>query len=191
MQRQTPRRVGFRAVSPISNDGIPQTRQLNANLMLQSAGELRAGYGASADAPIGEDLFASCGLQRIALQVQMLVSSGDSRISDHFELSDGFSGLTSGGFCCALFSSGKRSFSVPGGGQETRFLSASKRNAWQRAPCTPIVRSRRSKREFRARFPLRRLFQYEKITVRCSFILGGVGQLVEKQLASAFDELSS
>jgi hypothetical protein len=44
----------------------------------------------------------------------MLVSGGESRISDHFELSEGFCGLTSCGFWCVLVLSGKRSF--PGHG---------------------------------------------------------------------------
>jgi len=41
----------------------------------------------------------------------MLVSRGDWRISDHFEVSGGFSGLTRGGFRYVLFLSRNRSFS--------------------------------------------------------------------------------
>jgi hypothetical protein len=51
---------------------------------IERADELQAACGVSADALVGEDLFASCGLERIALKVQLLVSGGDSRISDHF-----------------------------------------------------------------------------------------------------------
>jgi hypothetical protein len=40
-----------------------------------------------------------------------LVDGGDSRISDHLESSDRFTGLTSHGLCCGLLLSGKRSFS--------------------------------------------------------------------------------
>jgi hypothetical protein len=53
-------------------------------------GKLRAGYGVSADAPISENPFAICGLERITLQVDMLVGGRDSRISNHFECQTDF-----------------------------------------------------------------------------------------------------
>lgn len=75
---------------------LPNNERVSGAKRFQRAGELRAEDGASGDAAVGKNLFASRSLKRVALQVQMLVSGGDACISDHVELSDGFFGLTSG-----------------------------------------------------------------------------------------------
>ena len=90
----------------------------NRNERPAAIGESRtenSGFRYSVNALIGEYFLAPSSLQRIALQGEVLVRGGDSRIAnEHLNLSDRFSGLTSLRFNYVLFLSGNGSFSGRG-----------------------------------------------------------------------------